>query len=169
MLTAPRVLILSVLLVAGLLAGCGGDENDGGAEATPSQAPTASRLTNTPQPTGDDEKTPGPEESPDGGETPTETEAPVLTPAAEGTPAVAPSNQTEFVQQFAGRGVVEEDCTYNPQTRVTDCGARGRYAVDPPPAGEDVTCAIGILDDRPEYIRCQSRQPLQAIYYDVQG
>src|SRR3990172_12514392 len=135
MLTAPRVLLLTVLLLAGLLAGCGGDEDDGGGEATPTRTPAASRLTNTPEPTGVDQKTPGPEEGPDG-DTPHQTDAPVLTPAAEGTPAVAPSNQTEFVQQFAGRGVVEEDSTYNPQTRVTDCVARGRYAVDPPPSGE---------------------------------
>src|SRR3990172_6416954 len=146
MLTAPRVLLLTVLLLAGLLAGCGGDEDDDG-----------------------DEKTPGPEESPDDGETPTETEAPVLTPAAEGTPALAPSNQTEFVQQFSGRGVDEEDCRHNPSTRVTDCGSRGLFAVDPPPGGGGGSCTIGILEGNPVYIRCVSQQPLQAIYYDVQG
>ena len=168
MLTAPRVLLLTVLLLAGLLAGCGGDEDDDGGEATPTRTPAASRLTNTPEPTGVDQKTPGPEERPDG-ETPNETDAPVLTPAAEGTPAVAPSNQTEFVQQFSGRGVVEEDCRHNPSTRVTDCGSRGLFAVDPPPGGEDVSCTIGILEGNPVYIRCVSQQPLQAIYYDVQG
>jgi len=62
---------------------------------------------------------------------------------------------------------VEEDCRHNPSTRVTDCGSRGLFAVDPPPGGEDVSCTIGILEGNPVYIRCVSQQPLQAIYYEV--
>ena len=165
---ASRLLLVCVLLVAGGILACGDGDGNGDGEGTPTRTPTASRVTNTSSPTGGDEKTPEPEGSPNDDETPNGTATPVLTPAAEGTPAVAPSNQAEFIQQFAGRGVDEEDCIYNPPTRVTDCAARGRYAVDPPPAGEDVTCTIGILDGKPEYIRCVSQQPLQAIYYDVQ-
>jgi hypothetical protein len=38
--------------------------------------------------------------------------------------------------------------------------------VDPPPFGEDITCAIGVLDGKPEYIGCRAIG--QAIYYDIQ-
>jgi hypothetical protein len=161
------VLTLCALLIAGAVIACGGDDDGGDDEGTPTSTPTASRVTRSPTPTGDDGKTPEPEESPDGGESPDGTETPAVSPAAEGTPAVAPPNQIEFLQQFAGRSIDEEGCTYNPATRITDCGGRGRFAVDPPPAGEDVSCIIAIVDGRPEYIRCESQNPLQAIYYDV--
>jgi hypothetical protein len=161
-----RLLVLGGLCLLFALA-CGGDDDE--ATPTPTRTPTASRITAAPSPNGDgDEKTPGSGESPDGEPTPTDGGGPQPTRAPEGTPAVAPADQTAYLAQFQGRNVVEEDCVYNPAAFVVTCPDRGRFAIDPPLQGQDVTCAMGIVDGNPEYIRCRSQQPLQAIYYDIQ-
>ena len=163
-----RSLLACVLLFGGLILACGDDDNgDDDGDATPTRSSTASRTV-TPSPTNPDEKTPGPDETPDGGnETPVDAGTPPP-PAEEGTPAVEPPDLTAFLSQFLGRAVGDEGCSYNPNTRLTDCGGRGLYAVNPPLVGQDVHCVVGIVDGNPEYIRCTSAEPVESKYYDIQ-
>jgi len=169
MLTAPKVLLLTVFLFAGLLAGCGGDEDADGGEATPSQTPTASRLTNTPESTGDDEKTPVPEESPDGGEeAPRDTFTPPPT-ATTGTRATRIDDVSAFFAQSSTPPQDERQCAYNPSTRVIDCSDRGLYAPDPPPLGQGIECYLMASGGNAVVVRCEIAEPQGAAYYDVRG
>jgi hypothetical protein len=158
----------AMLLIVATVTACGGGDEDEEATATPTRTPTASRETRTPTATGGDEKTPGPEDTPNGGATSTPDTGPEPTPASEGTRAVAPDDQTGFLAQFQGRDTVPESCTYDPTTYIVTCGERGRFAIDPPIVGQDVSCSIGIVDGNPEYVNCRSQEPLRAIYYDIQ-
>jgi hypothetical protein len=161
------VAFAAAALIAVAAMACGGD----GEEETPTPTPSATaRGTRSPTPTGgSEEKTPGPEETPDGGgETSTPDAGPEPTPASEGTPAVAPDDQTGFLNQFQGRDTVPESCTYDPTTFIVTCGDRGRFAIDPPIVGQDISCSIWIVDGNPEYVGCRSQEPLRAIYYDIQ-
>ena len=165
---APRIaLLLSALLFAVLIAACGGDDNGDESTPTATRSPTASRVTDGASPDGD-EKTPGPSESPGEG-TPLDTGTPEPTRAPVGTPAVAPADQSEYLDQFSGSSITYEECVFNPSTYVTDCPSRGKFAVDPPLGGQDVTCRLGLVDGTPEFITCQSQEPLQSIYYEIQG
>jgi hypothetical protein len=81
---------------------------------------------------------------------------------------VEPPDLAAYLSQFQGRNPGEVACIYTPATRVTDCGELGRYAVNPPLGGQDIGCFAGIVDGRPEFIRCSSAQPSESKYYDIQ-
>jgi hypothetical protein len=164
-----RVLLTAVPIVLALILACGGDDDEQAtATPSPSRSPTATRDRETETPNGGDDKPTPDEETPNGGSEPTEDGGPAPTPAPEGTPAVAPPDQAAYVGQFQGRDVTEEECIYDPTTLVVTCPDRGRFAIDPPLQGQDIICALGLVDGTPEYIRCRSQQPLQAIYYEIQ-
>ena len=164
---SARLLLIAALGLGSIVIACGGDGDDE-ASPTPTRTPTASRVTGTPTPDGGEDKTPGPDESPNGQGTPTPDGGPAPTRAPEGTPAVAPADQTAFLAQFQGRDEVRENCTYDPRIFVVDCPGRGKFAIDPPLQGQDVSCDIGIVDGNSEFINCRSQEPLQSIYYDIQ-
>ena len=175
---ASRLILLAVLLLASLVLACGGggdddDDNDGGSEPTGTRTAgsTATGTTVTPTPGtggGTDEKTPGPDETPGPEETPVNgpTAPP---PASQGTPAAEPADPIAYLSQFQGRpDLGEEGCSYNPPTRVTDCGVRGIYSVRPPLPGQDISCFITIVGGNPEFIRCSSVQPSVTKWYEIQ-
>jgi hypothetical protein len=173
---ASRLVLLAVLLLASLVLACGGgdddDDGDGGSESTETRTATPSGATATSTPTpGADEKTPGPDETPgpeeSSGATPGGATAPP--PAAQGTPAVEPADSLAYLAQFQGRSDLgEEGCSYNPSTRVTDCGIRGIYSVRPPLPGQDISCFITIVGGNLEFIRCTSVQPSVTKWYEIQ-
>ncbi len=71
-------------------------------------------------------------------------------PAGQGTPAAEPRGYIGYLSQFQGRpDLGEEGCSYNPSTRVTDCGVRGIYSVRPPLGGQDISCFITIVGRQP--------------------
>jgi hypothetical protein len=163
-LAAALLVALTVLAFA-----CNGD--DDGAKESPSvsvRTSTPNGDDGTATPDGGNDKTPIDEETPAASEPPDEKTPAPLPTATEGTPAIAPADQRAYVTQFAGRDVQEEPCTYNPSTRVTDCPQRDRYAVDPPLAGQDISCSLGVVDGQPEYVRCSSAEPQQNKYYEIQ-
>ena len=161
-----RLLLAFLAALAVLAFACNGDD-DGGKES-----PTASVRTSTldgdktATPGGDDKYTPV-DETPEVTET-ADTSTPPP-PAAEGIPAIAPEDQNAYTAQFQGRDVLENACAYNPGTRVADCAQQGRFAVDPPLAGQDISCSLGVVDGQPEYIRCSSVQPQQSKWYEIRG
>jgi hypothetical protein len=172
---ASSLVILVVLALAGLTVGCGGGDDDGDSTETPtgaatrtSRAPRTGTPSTAASPTSGDEKpTPGG----NGGENPVPTQGggAAPPPAAEGTPAAEPPDTGAYLSQFQGRfDLGEEGCQYNPSTRVTDCGARGRYAVNPPLSGQDIFCFIAIVGGNPEYIYCMSAEPSETKFYDIQ-
>ena len=173
---ASRLVLLAVLLLGSLALACGGgdddDDSDGGSEPTETRTATPSGAAATHAPTpGADEKTPGPDETPGpeetAGGTPGGPTAPP--PAAQGTPAVERTDFIEYLSQFQGRpDVGEEGCSYNPSTRVTDCGVRGLYAVRPPLGGQDIGCSITMVGGNPEFVRCSSVQPSATKWYEIQ-
>ena len=115
-------------------------------------------------PTEDDRKSPPADETPNGGDPSTTPDGgPQPTPAPVGTPAVAPTDQTAFLDQFKGKNITRETCAYDPTTFVVDCPDRGKFAIDPTLSGQDISCTIGIVEGTPEYIQCQSVEPRQAI------
>jgi hypothetical protein len=173
MLAGSRLVILAAVVMAAVSAGCGGDGDDSADQSEPTSTSTIAASPSSTQGAGGtpgagnpDEKTPGPgvEETP--GRTLGATAPP---PATEGTPAVEPPDTVAYLMQFQGRGDLgEESCTYDPSTRVTDCGPRGVYSVRPPLGGQDIFCTITIIGSTPEFIRCTSAEPSETKWYDIQ-
>jgi len=167
---ALRLVILVALSLVGLTFGCGGDDNGEPTETPTRTATSTPGRTNTPgpaSPTGDEKPTP----EGTGNESPVQTQPGGTAPpvASEGTPAVEPPDTAAYLAQFQGRGDIgEEGCQYNPSTRITDCGARGRYAVNPPLSGQDIFCSITIVGGNPEYIYCTSAEPSETKFYEIQ-
>lgn len=164
----PAVLLVA-LAIALLALACGGDDGSTGPGETPAGTKPAQTSASRQPGAGGDEKTPIVEETSGDTETPNG-QAPGATarpPASEGTPAVAPDDQVAFLSQFIGRAIDYEDCAFNPSTVITNCPGRGRYAVDPPLVGQDITCRIGLVDGAPVLIVCSSADPLQTVYYEI--
>ena len=164
--------MLAGLGLASLVFACGGDD-DGDSTSTPTRGPVASRTPsrtgNSASPTDGDLKSPPVDETPNGNEgTATPDAGPQPTPAPVGTPAVAPPDQTAYLDQFKNKNINQETCAYDPRTFVVDCPNRGLFAIDPTLSGQDISCTIGIVEGTPEYIHCQSVEPRQTIYYEIQ-
>lgn len=175
----PRLkLLLAALLitVAAFALACG-DDDDGGSSATPSDGAsvTASPGDGTPsdgddddETTPPDDKTPiGTDDGNDSGETPGATSD--ATPAAEGIPALQqPNYQDWLAENYPNVSPVEGDCIYNPATVLATCDGSD-YAVDPPLAGEDISCFTQEVNSEPVALRCTSQSPLTTIYYVIQN
>ncbi len=129
---------------------------------------TPSGTENTSQ-TPADGKTPS-NETP-GESTPEPTSAgPRPTAAAEGTPAPLLSDPTGFLaENYPGKSAIDHECGFSPVTQIATCEGFGRYAVDPPLAGQDIGCFLMTIDGKPVLVRCTSQEPLQTIYYRVEG
>jgi hypothetical protein len=80
---------------------------------------------------------------------------------------VAPDDQSAFAAQFDQQTINYQDCAYNPNTLLTDCGDLGQYSLDPPPVGQ-ATCSVGIVGSTAELIHCVLEEPRQSIYFDIQ-
>lgn len=151
---------------------CGGDDNDGGSPtaASPTRAsPTSARQAQE-TPVDGDLKTPG-SETPEG-RTPAPTQpgdtGPGPTPASRGTPATWIREPDKFfAENYPGKSPTEADCLYNPVTVLATCSGTD-YAVDPPLTGQDISCALLLVDQQAVAIRCTSAEPLQTIYYQIQ-
>lgn len=171
MRTRGRLLLLpllAMLLVAAFSCGDGGADDSSTFTPTSSPPGATTRDTDTPgvTPSPDEKETP----TPDNGEETPPPEEPTPPPTAtEGTPAVAPEDQAGFVARFQGQAPVEDRCLYNPGTRLADCDEHGRYAVDPPLAGQDISCAVLLLNGAPAAVRCTSQEPLKTLYYEIKG
>ncbi len=169
-----RKLIIALLAVIAVVAfgvACG-DDDDGNTTPTGSGSSTTARPSATGDadvtPTDADGKTPG-SDVPGEDETvaPTGT-GPRPTPAAEGTPATLIEEPNSFFStKYPGKSPTQSDCAFSPTTFVVTCG-RDKYAVDPPLEGQDVTCALLNIDDDPVAVRCNSQEPLQSAYYEIQ-
>ena len=163
-----RLLFVPVLVcLIALTLSCGGDDNTG-ASGTPkvlagTPAVTTAGATQTPA---DQKLTPAADTATPGTGTDTAAAPPPPT-AAEGVAAVAPTDQQQFVASFQGQQLVEEPCSYKPSTRLTDCAGRGLFAVDPPLAGQDISCALLSVGTNAVAIRCTSQDPLQTLYYEI--
>jgi len=165
---ALRILCAPVLIaLIALVMACGDDSGPStGGTGTPGVIVGTPRLNTPAGPTPGDEKSPPPEES----ATPaTRTDGAAEPPptASQGTAAVAPADQEQFVSSFAGRSLTEESCSYDPSTRITNCPGRGLFAVDPPLAGQDVSCALVVEGSNAVAIRCSSQEPQQTLYYEI--
>jgi len=163
-------LLLAAFAIAAAAGACGGDDDDGVSPTgggSPSQASPARTGEAEETPANGDLKTPVGETPEEGTPEPT-SPGPRPTPAAEGTPATLIEDANAFfASNYPGKSPVESDCGFNPVTVLVTCGA-GKYAVDPPLTGQDITCALLSVDDTPVAIRCTSQEPLQSIYYDIQ-
>jgi hypothetical protein len=167
------IALLAALAVAAFAVACGDDDDDNG-DGSPTE--TSTTATAKPSRTGDavvtpaggDVKTPS-NETPGEDETPEPTgTGPRPTPAAEGIPATLIEDPNGFFSSnYPGKSPTQSECAFSPLTYVVSCGS-DKYAPDPPLRGQDVTCALLSVDDAPVAIRCNSQEPLQAIYYEIQ-
>ena len=163
--------LLAALAIALLAVACGDD--DDGTTPTGGETPAGTK----PSSTGDAQETPANgdlktpvDQTPGPGETlgPSDT-GPRATPAIEGTPAPFLEDPNAFFSsKYPGVSPNESDCDFNPVTFVVTCDG-SKYAVDPPLQGQDVTCALLSVEDNPVVVRCTSQDPLQSIYYEIQG
>jgi len=167
------IALLATIAVAALAAACGDDDDGGTTTPTVSSGASASAK---PSSTGNSNETPGngdvktpSNETPGEDETPEPTEnGPQPTPAAEGTPATLIEDPNGFFSSnYPGKSPTQSECAFSPVTYVVACGS-DKYAPAPPLRGQDVTCALLSVDDAPVAIRCNSQEPLQAIYYEIQ-
>lgn len=171
-LAAITALALSAAVL--LIAACGDDDGPGGSPTetiSGSRSATAS-ATDSPGPTddGSDNKTPPPS---DLTETPTAAatapgEIPTPPPtASQGTPAIRPTNEAEFLAQFAGADITFVQCSYDQSAALANCGDSGLYAPDPPIVGQDVSCDLWVIDSAPRAMQCRSVEPNQTVNYEV--
>jgi len=68
--------------------------------------------------------------------------------------AIAPADQEAYRKSVLGRGIVQETCAYEPDAAIADCGERGSFALEPPPAGPDASCVVGLSESSPVYLIC---------------
>jgi hypothetical protein len=165
----PRILLLLACsaLLLGLVTACGDDDDDDGEETTSASA-TATKDASPSATTSDDKETPTDEPSvtpaPQGGDiTPT---APPVNP--NGTRAVEPPDANAFIAQFQGQQIDYRSCAYNPMTALVNCPGSGVFAIDPPITGQDISCELWVVVGGAVAISCQSAEPLQTRYYDIQ-
>ncbi|HSP56179.1 MAG TPA: hypothetical protein VLS25_11395 [Dehalococcoidia bacterium] len=164
------ILVVAAVAVAAYGVACGGDDNGGSNTATSAGA----SATGTPSGTGDASATPAEGKTPSnetpGASTPEPTTAgPRPTAAAEGTPAALISDPTGFLaENYPGKSAIDHDCAFSPVTQIATCEGFGRYAVDPPLGGQDISCVLKTIDGKPVLVSCTSQEPLQTIYYRVQ-
>lgn len=161
------IALLAALAVAVLAVACG-DDDDGG-DSTPTATAKPSRTGDADvTPTDADGKTPS-DETPGEDETPAPTgTGPRPTPAAEGTPATLIEEPNSFFStNYPGKSPTQSECGFSPVSFIVTCGS-DKYAVDPPLEGQDVTCALLTIDDKPVAVRCNSQEPLQSAYYEIQ-
>lgn len=150
--------LAAVLAPALLILACAGDGGPAttanpspGGTSTAQPSPTAIQQSS---PTATIGQTPTPEPA-----TPTPTAQPESTPI----PAIAPADLT----QYQGQTINLEECLFDPRTSLATCPGRGTYAPEPPIIGEDISCSILIVEDRPIALQCRSQQPQQAITYAI--
>jgi len=70
--------------------------------------------------------------------------------------AVAPADQEAYRKSVAGRGIVQETCSYELDAGIADCGERGRFALEPPPTSLDASCVVGLAGTSPQFVLCTS-------------
>lgn len=169
------IALLAALAVAVLAVACGDDDDSGDTDTSPTE--TTSTRTARPSRTEDAEPTPTDDagEKTPSNETPDEsTPAPTEagsepTPAAEGTPATVIEDPNEFFSsKYPGQSIARSECGFSPVTYVVTCGS-DKYAPNPPLTGQDVSCVLLSVDNAPVAINCNSQEPLQSIYYEIQG
>jgi hypothetical protein len=158
----PALALTAALLIAAFVACGGGDKSTATPTSTGASA-TARTVTATPQ--GQKTGTPN-QQTPSvavtaPGETPT---APPV--ASVGTPAAAPADQAAFAASFSGQQVDLRNCAYNPTTAIVNCDGV-LYAIDPPMAGQDVSCTLWLISATPRALGCQAAEPPGAKYYKI--
>lgn len=160
----PAFALTAALLVVALVACGGGDKST----ATPtSSSGSATARTVTPTPQGQKTGTPNQRTPSVAATAPGKT--PTVPPVASvGTPAAAPADQAAFSMSFTGQQVDLRNCSYNPTTAVVNCDGV-LYAIDPPMAGQDVSCTLWLVSSTPRAIACQAAEPPGAKYYEIEG
>ena len=162
--------LLAALAIALLGVACG-DDDDGGASPTETDSTATDRATQTEPaettPANGDQKTPANETPDESTAAPTEPGT-QPTPASVGTPATFIEDPDFFSTNYPGKQISESECGFSPVTYVVTCGS-DKYAPNPPLTGQDVTCVVLSVDGAPVAIRCTSQEPLQSIYYEIQG
>jgi hypothetical protein len=161
--------MLAALGLAGLVFGCGGDD-DGGSTDTPTgttspRTRTPARTSSSASPTDDDLKSPPPDETANSG-------SPGITPtipptASTGKRAPRVQDVSAFFAQFPSAPQDERQCVYNPSTRLIDCSDRAQYAPDPPAVGQGIECFLMASGGSPVVVRCEIADPQGTAYYDV--
>jgi len=149
----PRIQLLAAVVLALVLAlaiACGGD--DDGDNGTPGDGATTT-------------STPSNGETPDDGQSSTGD----ATATPSGTPATLIDDIVGWLEEnYPNVSPPREDCIYNPGTRIATCPGHGDFSVDPPLAGQDITCQSLLVNGEAVAITCTSQVPAQAIYYEIQ-
>ncbi len=162
------IALLAAFAVFALGVACGDD--DDGDDSTPAATTNPSRTGDANvSPTDADGKTPS-RETPGEDETPGPTgTGPRPTPAAEGTPAKFIGDPSGFLSEnYPGKSTVDVECAFSPVTVLVTCPQFGKFAVDPPITGQDISCFVMTIEDEPVLVRCTSQEPLQTSFYQVQ-
>jgi hypothetical protein len=167
------VALLAALAFAVLAVACGGDDDGGDSTPTGSGTTASAKPSGTAEadvtPTDADGKTPS-NDAPGGDETPAPTgTGPRPTPAAEGTPATFLADPSGFLSEnYPGKSTIDVACAFSPVTVLVTCPEFGKFAVDPPMTGQDISCYVLTIEDEPVLVRCSSQEPLQSAYYEIQ-
>ena len=165
-----QLIVLPFFALAFLALACNGN---GTPTATlgPTARPTRTAVdTPKPSPTASPEKSPPITQTPTPQVTPAATTPaarPTATPTASPIPVTIPANLGALLAPYQGQTIDWADCLYQPRTAIADCAARGRYALGPPFTGQDISCSIGIVQEKTIAIRCTSQEPLQTLYYAI--
>ena len=83
--------------------------------------------------------------------------SPLDATAIDATTAAAPADQEAYRLSVIGQGIVQETCAYNVDGALADCGERGVFKVEPPPAYADPSCVVGLSGgSKPEFVLCSN-------------
>lgn len=88
---------------------------------------------------------------------------------SEAQPAVVAIDQVGFLAQFQDVVIMQENCDYDRDSQLADCGAHGLYQLQDGIQGEDAVCRVMLVDDQPVGLNCQTLDPPQSIIYAIQS
>ena len=146
----PRVLIVLVpiLLLVLTAAACDG----GGSDASPTPA--------TPATTTSPGATPP--------LTPNSTPTDATPDSTSGTPsAVLPHRVTDLLIDLSQLEFMRTECDLDVEAAQIDCAENGVFPIDPPPA-EDAKCELFVADGEPVAVACETQDPSDVTYYEIQ-
>ena len=152
----PALLTTVTLILIALAAFACDDGDQDASTLTPTSTPTVTPAL-TAQPDSTPTVTPAPTTQPDSTPpSPDPSNAILISP---------PEDRDAFLDELADKQIVNENCPYEGDSALADCGDRGLYELVPALPGDVGVCAISLVEGNPVALICST--PSTAIVYEI--